>query len=266
MSLESPPRLKHGELGPVLEAANVPVSPERVAANHAAIKAAIGAGVANTWPLWAKLGLPLLLLGGVYALVRGLSHDEVTPPPPPPIVVVTPPDASIDAPDIDAPPLVDAAELDAAPVAKKPRVVVVEPPPPDAAPPPSDLPAQIALYEEARAAAAKGELARGIDRLDELLQRFPSTQLRADAELTRAELLTRTDRLDDAAAALETLTTSPAHRGRRGELLRALGDVRRKQGDCTRAIDAYTRARALKPVASEIAKIDRGLERCAPPK
>ena len=267
MSLESPTRLKHGELGRILEAADGGVTPEQIAGNHAAIKAAIAAGVARTWPLWAKLGLPILLLTGALLLVRGLSRDEQAPvvtPVPVPVTI----DAAI-APDAAEPDAaIDAAIPDDAAIAikPKPRVTVVESVPPDAAPPPSDLPEQIALYEDARKAAATGELARGIDKLDELLRRFPATQLRAEAEFTRAELLTRTNRLDDAAAAIETLVASDAHRGRRGELLRALGDVRRKQGDCTRAVDAYTRARALKLNSAEIVKVERGLERCATPK
>ena len=265
MSLESPKRHTDGDLGRILEAADTPLSPERLAGNHAAIKTAIAAGVARTWPLWLKLGLPLLLVSAAYLLYRGVMRDEEVAPPrrDQPVVVVVPIDAFVEDAAIDAPIEIDAAELpDAQPAKPKPRVVVAveEPVPPDAAP--SDLPAQIALYEDARAAAARGELARGIERLDELLQRYPSTQLRAEAELTRAELLTRTNRLEDAAAALELLVTSAAHRGRRGELLRALGDVRRKQGDCPRAIDAYTRARAMKLNAAETVKVERGLERC----
>ena len=266
MSLESPTRLKHGELGRILDAADGGVSPERLAVNHAAIKAAIAAGVAHTWPLWAKLLLPILLLTGAVLLVRGLSRDEEKRDE----VVVVPgsidaaiaPDAAPDAA-IDA--AIDASVPEDAPKPKV-KVVVVAEPPPDAAPPPSELPEQIALYEDARKAAAAGDLARGIDLLDELLRRFPATQLRAEAEFTRAELLTRTNRLADAAAAIETLVASDAHRGRRGELLRALGDVRRKQNDCTRAVEAYTRARAMKLNAAELVKVERGLERCAPPK
>jgi tetratricopeptide (TPR) repeat protein len=264
MSLESPARLKHGELGRILDAADGAVAPERIAANHAAIKAAIAAGVGRTWPLWLKLGLPLLLVTGALLLYRGVAREQPLSAPVREVIVAMPTvDAAIA---IDAP--IDAeVPVDAEVIAKKPPKAVIVPP--DAAPPeppPSDLPAQIALYEQARAAAAKGELARGIELLDELLQRFPSTQLRAEAELTRAELLTRTNRLDDAAAALEALVASPAHRGRRGELLRALGDVRRKQGDCTRAIEAYTGARATKLSPAETVKVERGLERCAPPK
>jgi tetratricopeptide (TPR) repeat protein len=166
---------------------------------------------------------------------------------------------------------IDAAEavieIDAAPVVvavvKKSKPVVVEPPP--EVPPPSDLPAQIALYEQARAAAAAGDVARGIALLDELFAKYPATQLRAEAELTRAEYLTRANRLDDAASALDALIASPSHRGRRGELWRALGDLRRKQGDCRRAIDAYTHAREHALSTAETAKVDRGLESCAVP-
>ena len=265
MSLESPPRLKTGELGRILDAADAAVTPERIAANHTAIKAAIAAGVARTWPLWLKLGLPLLLISGALLLVRGLSRDEEREIVTPVAIDAMPLDAALDAA-IDA--AIDA-ELDAsipdATIAKKsPPPIAVDAAPPE--PPPSDLPEQIALYEDARKAAAAGEPARGIDKLDELLRRFPATQLRAEAEFTRAELLTRTNRLDDAATAIETLVASDAHRGRRGELLRALGDVRRKQGDCTRAIEAYTRARGMKLNPTERVKVERGLERCATPK
>ena len=266
MSLESPTRLKNGELGRILDAADPAITPERIAANHTAIKAAIAAGVANTWPLWLKLGLPLLLLAGALVLVRGLSRDEKVVPVaidamPLDAAVDAAPDAAIDAP-IDA--AVDAAVPDALIAKKSVPPIVADAAPPE--PPPSELPEQIALYEDARKAAAAGDPARGIDKLDELLHRFPATQLRAEAEFTRAELLTRTNRLDDAAAAIEILVASDAHRGRRGELLRALGDVRRKQGDCTRAVEAYTRARASKLNAAELVKVERGLERCAPPK
>jgi tetratricopeptide (TPR) repeat protein len=267
MSLEWPKRLDQDpELGRVIRAADASITPERVASNGAAIKAAIAAGVANTWPLWLKLGLPLLLLVGGYVLYRGLERAPLTTP----IVMV---EKSIDAGVIEDAIEVDAIEVDAlvvdAAIVKKPkpRVVVEETPvPADAAAPVSDLPAQIALYEQARAAAAKGQVARGIELLDELFAKFPSTQLRAEAELTRAELLTRTNRLGDAATALDALIASPSHRGRRGELWRALGDVRRKQGDCRRAVEAYTHAREHVLPAAEIAKVDRGLESCAAPK
>jgi tetratricopeptide (TPR) repeat protein len=265
MSIESPPRLSQdAELGPILKASDSPPSPDRLASNHAAIKAAIAAGVAKALPLWLKITLPLILLAGTYALYRGLVRETAPLAAP---IVATP----VIAVDAAAPVIaIDAAEpvieIDAAPVvitAKKPRPVVVEPP--LDAPPPSDLPAQIALYEQARAAAAAGDVARGIALLDELFAKYPATQLRAEAELTRAEYLTRANRLDDAASALDALIASPSHRGRRGELWRALGDLRRKQGDCRRAIDAYTHAREHALSTAETAKVDRGLESCAVP-
>jgi tetratricopeptide (TPR) repeat protein len=146
---------------------------------------------------------------------------------------------------------------------KKP--VKVPAPPPDAGvePPSSDLPEQIRLYEEARDAGRRGDFTVGIANLDELLRRFPATPLRDEAELTRAELLTRADRLGDAVRALEQLIDDPSHAGRRGELLRTLGDVHRKAGDCERAIDAYTRAQAERLSKRERAKVERGLARCA---
>jgi tetratricopeptide repeat protein len=279
MSRESPPRLVDGEFGPILRAADTPIPPERIASNGAAIKAAIAGGlVRSSFALW-KLLLPLLLIvGAAIVAPRLLSSppDEPTPSP-----VATPSvSTSSDAPVIvvtheDPAPIVDAP-VEVVEPPHPARTKRVEPPPVgvdvvvvdagvvDGPPPSSDLPAQIQLYEDARALAAKGDVAGGLAKLDELLARYPATPLRAEAELTRGELLARTNRHDDAAAALEALANDPSHRGRRGELLRALGDVRRKQGDCPRAIDAYTRARDAGLGAGEKAKVERGLAACAP--
>lgn len=271
MSFEAPPRLKHdAELGPILRAADTPVAGERIAANGDAVKAAIAAGLARaSLPLW-KLVLPLVLAlvaGGIVAVQRTRSSEVSAPiardvigrDPGPAIAIAERDVAQEPPPPGEAPPAAAAPP----PVVVRPHAVATPPPPPADVPAPSELPEQIALYEQARAAAGRGELARGIDLLDELLRRFPGTQLRAEAELTRAELLTRADRLADAAAALEALAGDATHRGRRGELLRALGDVRRKQGDCAAAVAAYTRARAAGLAAGEAQKVDRGLERCA---
>jgi tetratricopeptide (TPR) repeat protein len=132
--------------------------------------------------------------------------------------------------------------------------------------PTSELPEQIELYEAARAAGARGAFADGLTKLDDLLQRFPQTPLRPDAELTRADLLSRAGRLDDAALALDALASSPAHRGRRGELLRTLGDVHRQRKDCKAAMEAYTLAQTVTLGTAEKAKVARGIEACAPPR
>jgi tetratricopeptide (TPR) repeat protein len=139
---------------------------------------------------------------------------------------------------------------------------VAEPVAVDAAPAPSDLPEQIALYDLARAFARASNFAAAIDRIDELLRRFPSTQLRSEAELTRADALARAGRLVEATRAFEALSRDDAHRGRRGELLRTLGDLYRQQHDCARARDAYTRALAERPSARDRADAERGRDRC----
>jgi hypothetical protein len=270
MSLESPPRLKHDtELGPILRAADTAtVSAERIASNGAAVKATIAAGLVRaTSPLW-KLGLPLLLIVSAVIVQRQLADRAVIVEPPPlELAVPSDPSSSIDLATTHA----EHEELVAAPVpepAKPAPVRAIEPPPAPVAPPApaSELPEQIRLYEAARAASARREFTQGLEHLAELLRRFPSTPLRAEAELTRADLLTRADRLDEAVAALEALAIDESHRGRRGELLRTIGDLRRKQGDCVRAIAAYTRARATTLSATEKPRVERGMERCARPR
>lgn len=273
---DAPPRLRDdAELGHLLSAsdAGAEVAPDRLARGAEAVRAAIAAGDRHKPIAWWKIAAPLaVLVGGFFALRPLFSGGGGAPTAPAPAVTIdaapAPADAVIAfaAPLDAAPPTVDASEVavDEPPV--KPNHRRVEPPPPpapDAAPATSDLPEQIRLYEDARAAGNRGELQLGLDKIDELLRRFPSTQLRADAELSRAELLTRADRLDDAAAALSALVDDSHHAGRRGELLRALGDVRRKQGDCTAAVAAYTRAQAERLSDREKAKVARGLERCA---
>jgi TolA-binding protein len=270
MTLEQPPRLKDGELGPILRAADhADVSPERLADNAARVKALIAAG--TTTALW-KLLAGLLLLGLLAIPIVGLvrDRDDATPTPVPTqdrVVVAEAADAG--APDaIVAEP--DASEVsEPAPPRPRPAPRVAVAPPdagvPDAAePPPSDLPAQIELYNAARAAAAAGKFALAIDRIDELFRKFPSTQLRADAELTRADVLARGGRLAEAAQAFEALAKDDAHRGRRGELLRTLGDLYRQQHDCTRAADAYNRALAGRIGERDRADAERGRDRCTP--
>lgn len=155
------------------------------------------------------------------------------------------------------------APTPSSPVASSPvGASPVVPTPAELPPAASDLPDQIKLYEAARAAKSRKEFAVALARLDELMRRFPATPLRPDVDLTRAELLMLSDRLGDAAIALDKLANDPAHRGRRGELLRTLGDVRRKQKDCPGAIDAYMRAREAKLSAQEASRVERGIERC----
>ncbi len=271
MTLERPPRLRDGELGPILRAADeAGMSPERLAENGKRVKALIAAG--TTSALWKLLGGVLLL--GVLAvpIAWQLGRSEEAPPPAPPPVVAAP---ALVAPPPDAAPIA-VVEPDAPPELPPPplpvhhhRVVPPDaaeappPPPPDA--PPSDLPAQLALYDEARAAAASGSYQTALDRIDELFQRFPATQLRADAELTRADVLARAGRLADAARAFEALASDAAHRGRRGELLRTLGDLYRQLHDCARAKDAYTRALAERLSEKDRADAERGRNRCGSP-
>jgi tetratricopeptide (TPR) repeat protein len=292
MTIERPPRLEHdAELGAIVRAAkDVHVGPERLAANAARIKTAIATG--GSFALW-KLLVPLLLISGAAAVTWWLLGRDEEPGQAPALAVAPAPDAAIVPPDAAGPEVDAAAPEQAAPEQAAPEPAapapaapeapaasrVRRPPipratpdaaPPDAAPPAaappatSDLPEQIRLYDEALAAAARGALPSALDRLDELLRRFPATPLRPDAELTRAELLARADRYDEAVTALEAQAGARAHAGRRAELLRTLGDLHRKHGDCTRATDAYTRALAAHPGERDRRDAERGRDRCAP--
>jgi len=279
---ELPPRLKHDdEFGPLLEAADAPLSRERLTGVQARIHERIAQG--SQFVAW-KLVLAIALLGGGAAIAWQLLREPEAVRAP----VVTSDvaiDAGIDAliadaADIDAgdaSPVdagdaspVDAAEVLAAIDARPVIVARVQPDAaiPDAAPPPdaevaSELPEQIRLYEEARDAGRRGQYAIALARVDDLLARFPTTPLAADAQLTRADVLARAGRLAEAASTLEALVADPVHRHRRGELLRTLGNVERRRGDCTRARDAYKRASAEKLTPAQSRDVAHGLELCA---
>jgi tetratricopeptide (TPR) repeat protein len=274
MTLESPPRLKHDPaLGPVIRAGDdAALSADRLVRNHDAVKAQIAAPASRAW-LWT-VGLLMLALGGA-VLVAGRLRGGADAPRSP--VVAVEPAAAPAAIDAGVAVVIDATAEAApapapvpppAPVARPRRRAAASPPaaavPAPAPGPSSDLPEQIRLYEAARTAGRQGEFATGIARIGELLGRFPGTPLRAEAELTRAELYARAGRHDEAVAALEQLIGSPAHAGRRGELLRTLGDLERQHGDCGRATEVYTRAQAERLSARERGRVARGLAGCTP--
>lgn len=140
------------------------------------------------------------------------------------------------------------------------------PPPPTPAPAPapsSELPEQLRLYAAAKEAARRGELARALAALADLLARFPRTPLRAEVRLSQAELLYRAGRLPEATLAVRALLVDPAHRGRRGELRRVLGDLLRKQGDCAGALAAYREALAGPLTEAEARAARAGLAACS---
>lgn len=283
MSTREPPRLTaDDELGAALRSGDQAqlsgLTEERLAAGAGALEQAIARGAPPTpLPVW-KIGVPLAILaaalGGYYLGRRGEAPAVERTAEPSPVVatgeadagaVAAPPDAAV-----VAPPETPEAASDPEEAPRPARPARREQPREQPAPAPdihidaieSDLPEQIRLYDEAREAGARREYAGALDRLDELLRQFPNTPLRADAELTRADLLTRAGRLDDASRSLSRLAADRSHRGRRGELLRALGDVHRKRNDCAQARAAYRRALGEKLSRRERGKVERGLERC----
>lgn len=121
---------------------------------------------------------------------------------------------------------------------------------------------ELALYEEARASAKSGDHAGALAKLDELARRFPVTTLAPEAAITRAEVLVKAKRLDDASALLSKLVADPVHAGRRAELERTLGDVERERGDCTSARLHYRAALDAGATGDEASAVRRGLGMC----
>ena len=121
---------------------------------------------------------------------------------------------------------------------------------------------ELRIYDEARAFAKNGEHGAALASLDELARRFPKSSLAPEAAITRAEVLVLAGRLDDASALLARLVSEPAHAGRRGELLRSLGDVERARGKCDVATTRYREALAAGASGEEASAARRGLGSC----
>lgn len=267
MTYRAPPRLKHGEeFGALLRSAeSVDVTAARLAENAAGYKALIAAGATTAlWKLLVPLGLVLALIPVAYVATRA--------PSPTPSVVEAPAHAIAGEQPATHASIVTHESIDGLPVAEQPRpapVAVERPAPlvtsieaPPSVPAPSALPEQLRLYEEAREAARRGDYTTGVARVDELLSRFPSTPMRAEAELARADFLARANRVTEAARALEALIADRSHAGRRGELLRTLGDLYRRTGDCKRALEVYDRALAGTLRDRDRKDVEAGRERC----
>jgi hypothetical protein len=200
----------------------------------------------------------------IVAVVRSLaSTPEVQQP------------ARIAAPTVDAAPApVVVPPPDAAPTAAplpSPVEPPAPPPPPKAAVPttqrpsaaPSDLGEQLRRYDAATAAAREGDYQRALTTLDELERRFPRTTLAAEVDLSRADYLARSGAVDAAIAAIEKLIVDPRHAGRRAQLLRVLGDLWIRHGDCVKATRAFRDALSLGLPANEAAAVQMGIERCS---
>jgi hypothetical protein len=151
-----------------------------------------------------------------------------------------------------------------APPASEPHLHAEALPPGRGSPPASDLAEQLRLYDTATASARAGDYAHALRTLDELERRFPRTTLAAEVALSRAEYLARSGAVDAAIAATEKLVADPRHAGRRAQLLRVLGDLWIRHGDCAKATHAFRDALSLSLPANEAAAVQTGIERCLP--
>jgi len=152
----------------------------------------------------------------------------------------------------------------ARPEVERPAVPVTETPRPSVArSSPSSLPEQMRLFQAARRAARAKRWTAAEGHLAELLRRYPDSVLRAEAELSEAECLVGLGRRRQAADLVLRLLADPLHAGRRGELWRLEGDLRRQLGDCAGALAAY-RSALHEPLSDrEKGNVRVGIESCS---
>lgn len=208
----------------------------------------------------AKLMLPLLAVTGV-ALYFGMRDETPLRSEP-----------AVPAREQPEPAEHDISEARGhGPEAEQRTELVVEPTPPqkrrDAGhtkPVDGVLDEQLAIFQRAKAVADRGAADEALRLLDELEARYPETPLREEIAVSRAHYFVTAERLNEARKQIQLLLTDPAHEGRTGELLRLLGDVWIKGGNCTRAVETYRRAQSHRLSDSERQAVARGIEKCKP--
>jgi hypothetical protein len=266
------------------------VSPERIAENALRLKAqlaalpAAGAGASATATATAHLGtvakvlLPIAVTASGIVGYRAMIDPQRTtvtdaaprtpiraqaePAPeaptlaPPPALAPTPPETHIDPPPPPRPHR----------VAKQPRSLT-EPTPlpaPTRAEVSSDLPEQIELLAQAKRSAAASHFPAALATLEQLAQRFPTSPLRAEADLYRIEWLIAAGHKAEASDAIPRLLADSAHAGRRAELYRLQSELLLQLGRCGAAAGAYNRATAAGLAETEAQVLRNGLEQCVP--
>ncbi len=140
------------------------------------------------------------------------------------------------------------------------------PPPPAATGPgeaPSSLPRQLALLEEARAAANAGDYAKALWAVGQLRADFPNSPVLLEARIAEVEYLSLDGQVDAALSALDSLLGARGVTAKRPALLRLQGDLLVKKGECTAAVVAYRHALGLGLADADAAAARRGLQHCA---
>lgn len=126
----------------------------------------------------------------------------------------------------------------------------------------SDLPAQIALLEQARQHTRASRHEQALAVLAELASKYPNSPLLAEADVSRAESLAMSGDVDAATKLIGRLLQSPLHSGRRAQLSHLLADVWLRAGDCQKAVPAYQAALRFGLATKRAAAAQRGLAQC----
>ena len=253
-------------------------------------KVALGLAVAATvagvalWPVGGSGPEPVPL-----TTIEAVAEAPTAPAAPPAVAASAPPVAPTAAPPLAPPapaaapdtPEVTPAPEPPPPVARKPRsparprakakgraptgtVEAIAPAPAEPSPPAasSTLPEQLALYDEGKAALARGDHAGAIAAFTAYAERFPTGSLRREARLSMLEALVRSGRTGRSATLARSLLSSGRLGARTGDVRRVLGESQAKLGRCDDA--AITLATALQEGASglTLATVESAVAHC----
>lgn len=282
MSSPNPRRLKQDpEFSDVLQdaAAEDELTPERLAHNGERVRqriAALGLAATSLSPTiaaWLKLaagGAIVAAVGtSVYVMMNPpTSVDELVESVPTLVAIATDTGTPAATPDVIATPVGTQIAM----IAPTPREMTFSTGTPEATPVPttadatvdsSALAEQLADFESARAAANRGEYDVALKQLDVLEKQWPDGPLQAEIELSRADYLVRSGRLQEATEVISVLVLDPAHAPRRAELYQVLGDLWIKLDNCPAAVKAYREVVAMDGEVDE--GVSTGLAKCGSP-
>lgn len=276
----SPPRLKEDpEFGDVLQdaAAEDELTPERIARNGEKVRqriAALGLAATSLSPTiagWLKVmggGAIVAAVGtGVYFTMNPpTSVDDLVESVPTLVAIATEEISPAATPVVIETPVGTQIAM----IAPTPSIALSTGTPEATAVPTADatvdssaLAEQLADFESARAAANRGQFDVALQQLDALEKQWPDSPLAAEIELSRADYLVRSGRLQEATEVISALVLDPAHAPRRAELYQVLGDLWIKLDNCPNAVTAYKQVVDMSDEVDE--GVSMGLRKCGSP-
>jgi TolA-binding protein len=128
----------------------------------------------------------------------------------------------------------------------------------------SALNEQVRLFDDAKRHLRSNRFSKALKRLNELDRRFPESPLSRESKELRARSLAGLGRNREAAGTVRHLLEFNIPTRKKAQLLRFLGDLQVRQGQCEDAVESYRRALGLGLPGAESSAAKAGIRQCSP--